>query len=70
VLDRSNHPEKIRFFATVLKSKNLAIKLEVMGIIARGRTGEARKMIAAMLETSQAISILMPASTAWNHTAN
>jgi HEAT repeat protein len=50
VLDRSNHPEKIRFFATVLKSRNLAVKLEVMGIIARGRTGEARKMIAAMLE--------------------
>lgn len=50
VLDRSNHPDKIRFFATVLKSKNLAVKLEVMGIIARGRTGEARKMIAAMLE--------------------
>jgi len=50
VLDRSNHPDKIRFFATVLKSRNLAVKLEVMGIIARGRTGEARKMIAAMLE--------------------
>lgn len=50
VLDRSNHPDKIKFFSSVLKSKNLAIKLEVMGIIARGRTGEARKMIAAMLE--------------------
>ena len=50
VLDRSNHPEKLKFFSTVLRSKNLAVKLEVMSIIARGRTGEARKMIAAMLE--------------------
>jgi HEAT repeat protein len=50
VLDRSNHPEKLKFFSSVLKSKNLAIKLEVMSIIARGRTGEARKLISAMLE--------------------
>lgn len=50
VLDRSNHPEKLKFFQSLLKSKNLALKLEVMGIIARGRTGEARKMIAMMLE--------------------
>lgn len=50
VLDRSNHPEKLRFFGTVLKSKNLAVKLEVMSIIARGRTGEARNLIAAMLD--------------------
>lgn len=50
VLDRSNHPDKLKFFATVLKSRNLALKLEVMSIIARGRTGEARKLIAALLE--------------------
>jgi hypothetical protein len=50
VLDRANHPDKLKFFGTVLKSKNLALRLEVMSIIARGRTGEARKMIAAMLE--------------------
>lgn len=50
VLDRSNHPDKLKFFANVLKSRNLALKLEVMSIIARGRTGEARKLIAAMLE--------------------
>jgi truncated hemoglobin YjbI len=49
VLDRSNHPEKLKFFTSALKSKNLALRLEVMGIIARGRTGEARKMIASML---------------------
>ncbi len=50
ILDRANHPEKLKFFSSVLKSKNLAVRLEVMSIIARGRTGEARKLIAAMLE--------------------
>ncbi len=50
VLDRSNHPDKLKFFSSLLKSRNLALRLEVMAIIARGRTGEARKLIAAMLE--------------------
>lgn len=49
VLDRSNHPKKLEFFAHALKTKNLALKLEVMAIIARGRTGEARKLITQML---------------------
>ncbi|MCA2982101.1 MAG: HEAT repeat domain-containing protein [Myxococcaceae bacterium] len=50
ILDRSNHPEKLKFFATVLKTKNMAVKLEVMAIIARGRTGDARKLISSALE--------------------
>ncbi len=50
ILDRSNHPDKLKFFASLLRSKNLALRLEVMGIIARGRSGEARKMISAMME--------------------
>jgi len=50
VLDRSNHPDKLKFFGTVLSSKNLAVKLDVMGIIARGRTGEARNLISSMLK--------------------
>jgi hypothetical protein len=49
ILDRSNHPERLKFFAALLKSKNLALRLDVMAIIAKGRTGEARKLIAAML---------------------
>ncbi len=49
VLDRSNHPDKLKFFHTALKTKNLALKLEVMAIIARGRTGEARRLISEML---------------------
>jgi len=50
ILDRSNHPDKLKFFASLLKSRNLALRLEVMGIIARGRSGEARKMISSMME--------------------
>lgn len=50
ILDRANHPDKLKFFANLLRSKNLALRLEVMGIIARGRSGEARKMIASMME--------------------
>jgi hypothetical protein len=50
ILDRANHPEKLKHFATVLKTKNVAIKLEVLTIIAKGRTGEARKLVASMLD--------------------
>lgn len=50
VLDRANHPDKLKFFATALKSPNVALRLDVMTIVAHGRTGEARKMIAALLE--------------------
>ena len=50
ILDRSNHQDKLKFFGQALTSKNLAVKLEVMAIIARGRTGEARKLIATMLD--------------------
>jgi hypothetical protein len=51
VLDRANHPDKLKFFSLGAASKNLALRLEVMGIIARGRTGEARKMIARCSKT-------------------
>ena len=50
VLEKLDHPDKIKFFGQVLKHKNLAVKLEVMAIIARGRTSEARKLIAAALD--------------------
>ena len=49
VLDRANHPDRLKFFASVLKSPDLALKLDVMAIIAKGRTGEARKLIAGLL---------------------
>lgn len=50
IIDRINHPDRIKYFSRPLKSKNLATRLEVMTIIARGRTGEARTLIAQMLE--------------------
>ncbi len=45
ILEKSNHPERIKMFAQVLKSPNLVVKLEVLNIIGRGRTGEARRMV-------------------------
>lgn len=52
ILEKSQHPERIKMFGQVLKGKNLVVKLEVMNIIARGRTGEARKLIADALNDS------------------
>ncbi|KFA92340.1 HEAT repeat domain-containing protein [Archangium violaceum] len=45
VLEKSNHPDRVKMFGLVMLNKNLAVKLEVMNIIARGRTAEARKLI-------------------------
>ena len=50
ILDRSKHPQRVKFFGEVLKSKNLAMKLEVVGIIARGKSPEARTMVLHCLE--------------------
>ena len=50
VLDKSNHPQRLKFFASVMGTRNLVMKLEVMGVIARGRSAEARKLIADCLE--------------------
>lgn len=49
ILEKSQHPERIKLFGTVLKGRNLVVKLEVMNIIAMGHTPEGRKMIADML---------------------
>ncbi len=49
ILEKSQHPDRIKMFGQVLKGKNLVVKLEVMNIIARGRTGEARRLIAEAL---------------------
>lgn len=61
VLDRSNHPDKLKFFSDMLKSKNLTLKLEVMAIVARGRTGEARRQIAALL-TDETLQVRLQAA--------
>ncbi|MET0404348.1 MAG: HEAT repeat domain-containing protein, partial [Cystobacter sp.] len=45
ILEKSNHPDRVKMFGLVMLNKNLAVKLEVMNIISRGRTPEARKLI-------------------------
>ncbi|RKH41929.1 HEAT repeat domain-containing protein [Corallococcus sicarius] len=52
ILEKSNHPERIKMFAQVLKSPNLVVKLEVLQIIGRGRTAEARRIIQESLTDS------------------
>jgi hypothetical protein len=52
ILERSNHPDRVKLFGLVMLNKNLAVKLEVMNIIARGRTGEARRLIVDALHDS------------------
>ncbi|HEX8698825.1 MAG TPA: HEAT repeat domain-containing protein [Myxococcaceae bacterium] len=49
ILEKCQHPERLKMFSKVLKGKNLVMKLEVMAIIARGTTAEARRLIAEML---------------------
>jgi len=49
ILEKSNHPDRVKMFGLVLLNKNLAVKLEVMNIIARGRSPEARKLITESL---------------------
>lgn len=49
VLDKINHPDRLRLFARVLTTPNLALRLDVMSIIAKGRTGEARNLLATCL---------------------
>jgi hypothetical protein len=49
ILEKSNHPDRVKMFGLVMLNKNLAVKLEVMNIIARGRTPEARKLIVEAL---------------------
>jgi hypothetical protein len=61
ILDRSNHPDKLKFFADLIKSPNLVMKLEVMSIIAKGRTGEARALIANCL-TDEVLQVRLTAA--------
>ncbi len=49
ILEKSQHPERMKMYAQVLESKNLALRLEVMAIIAKGRSAECRKMISDCL---------------------
>ncbi len=50
ILEKCQHPDRLKMFAQVLKGKNLVVKLEVMNIVARGHTAEARQLIADLLQ--------------------
>jgi hypothetical protein len=54
VLEKGQHPDRMRFFAKVLKHKNLAVRLDVMGTIARGRSNDSRRLIAEALKDENA----------------
>ena len=54
VLERAQHPDRMQFFGRVLKHKNLAVRLDVMGTIARGRSVESRRLIAGALKDENA----------------
>ena len=49
ILEKCQHPERLKMFAQVLKGKNLVVKLEVMNILALSHSGESRKVIAELL---------------------
>ncbi|MFZ5468424.1 MAG: HEAT repeat domain-containing protein [Myxococcota bacterium] len=61
VLEKANHPERIKLFGTVLSTQNLAIKLDVMNVIAKGRTGEARRLVAECLNDPAAQARMLAA---------
>jgi hypothetical protein len=50
ILEKSQHPDRLKLFGTVLKGKNLVVKLEVMNIIALGHTAEGRKLFVDLLQ--------------------
>jgi len=54
VLERAQHPDRMQLFGRVLKHKNLAVRLDVMGTIARGRSTESRRLIAEALRDENA----------------
>jgi HEAT repeat protein len=62
ILEKSGHPDRIKMFASVLRHKNLAVKLDAMAVIARGRTGEARRLIAEALNSDPTPQVRMLAA--------
>lgn len=49
ILEKCQHPDRMKMFQQVLKGRNLVVKLEVMNIIALSHSSESRKMIADLL---------------------
>lgn len=49
ILEKANYPDRLKMYQQVLLHKNMAIRLEVLSIAARGRSGEARKLVETAL---------------------
>jgi HEAT repeat protein len=45
VIDKCDFPDKLKIFGQALKSQNLAVRLEALGIISKSRTEGARKLV-------------------------
>lgn len=45
ILEKSGHPDRLKMYGQVMRNRNLAVRLEVMNIIARSHTGESRRLI-------------------------
>jgi hypothetical protein len=54
VLEKAHHPDRMKLFGRVLKHKNLAVRLDVMGTIARGKSNDSRRLIAEALKDENA----------------
>lgn len=54
LLERMQHPDRVKHFAQVLQHKNLAVRLQVLGVLAHTRSGESRRLVV------QALSDPMP----------
>ncbi len=66
LLEKCHHPDRLKLFGQVMKTPNLAVKLEVLAIIAKGRTGEARKLVAEALNDAHP-PVRMLAARLLNH---
>lgn len=59
LIEKANHPNKLKLIAGVLTHKNLAVRLEVLNVISRSKTGEGRKILVdALSDPNQQLRLL------------
>ena len=49
IVDKCDHPDKLKIFATALKNNNMAVRLAALTIITKSRTEGARKLVVEAL---------------------
>jgi hypothetical protein len=54
ILESSGHPDRVRLFSGVMHHPNVAVKLDVLGIIAKGQSSDARKLVVEALNDANA----------------